>query len=621
MYIINLSSYTSQRLFDCLFFQVSKTVGIDNSDTSGYSRSENSLFIAFHRPTKATVLQTNGDTIAKTASHVSDAQHETRAFHSNHQSGSTVLQSPSVQPKEVVLSHESTIAHVQNACQNDIDVSDDDDKEVTDIMEHVRPRHPLNRSRETTVTHAQKSYDEDSDEDSEVAEIMANAESKKYPVLGYRLVRLTPSNDEDENGDDEYDDDVIEGYGNVGRNNDDGYQGDDDDDDYYNDNDSEFDDIQELIQILKKDECQSPRESWLTEVRDTNNSEAGSETMDDVMMSCFRPNTPVVVRPSPTRSTSDHSILSAPSVTDSGLSLLQFSQVIVSSESTVGSIDAFTTSSSPNQSRGTITTELSLDIEDCESKERRNDEDHRDDLLDDAVQVQGSNDLKKDVEERLTNDRVTQSKPLLAVNPSTSLAEFRASVLVGERLSVRRYEEWFTKSEDEQFAEILEDFLEENEGQLFDQENNIREMLANTRDRIAETRKAIREARETNTSLSLSRSSPSDESIETDGDDAARGNSSDESIETDGDDAGESSSERHLVDEPVSAEDRLCGYLTSFFGRRKYLQHCPKTCFDYLQSHDLKVIWKHTPCKLSFVNTSQVKLIIRTGPKYLMPYM
>ena len=579
---------------------------------------------------------------------MSDAQRETRAFHSNHQSGSNVLQSPSVQPREVVLSHESTIAHVQNACQNDIDVSDDDDKEVTDIMEHVRPRHPLNRSRETTVTHAQNSYDEDSDEDSEVAEIMENAESKKYPVLGYRLVRLTPSNDEDENGDDEYDDDVIEGYGNVGRNNDDSYQGDDDDDDYYNDNDSEFDDIQELIQILKKDECQSPRESWLTEVRDTNNSEAGSETMDDVMMSCFRPITPVVVRLSPTWSTSDHSILSAPSVTDSGLSLSQFSPVIISSESTIGSINAFTTSSSPNQSRGTITTELSLDIEDCESMERRNDEDHRGDLSDDVIQeVQGPNDLKEDVEERLTSDRVTQSKPLLAVNPSTSLAEFRASVLVGERLSVRRYEEWFTKSEDEQFAEILEDFLEENEGQLFDQENNIREMLANTRDRIAETRKAIREARETNTRQRLSRSSPSDESIETDGDDAARGNfsdesietdgddaargssseesietdgddaargnsgdesietdgddaargsSSEESIETDGDDAGESSSERYLVDEPVSSEDRLCGYLTSFFGRRKYLQHCPKSCFDYLQSHDLEVIWKHTLC-------------------------
>ena len=77
--------------------------------------------------------------------------------------------------------------------------------------------------------------------------------------------------------------------------------------------------------------------------------------------------------------------------------------------------------------------------------------------------------------------------------------------LVGEKLSVRRYEEWYIKSEDEKFAEILDDFLEENEDQLFDLEDRILEMLANTRDRIVEKRRAIREAR--NTMAGLTRGS------------------------------------------------------------------------------------------------------------------
>ena len=235
---------------------------------------------------------------------------------------------------------------------------------------------------------------------------------------------------------------------------------------------------------------------------------------------------------------------------------------MISSDSTIGSISDFTTPSSSDRSSGNFTAELAFDIEGCETTMSTDDEDRQEDMSADAVlDDKGTNDLKEVGEGRLTDDRVTPRKPLLAVNPSTSLTEFRASVLEGERLSVQRYEEWFTKSKDEQFAEILEDFLEENEGQLFDHENKIREMLADTRDRIAEQRKAIRNARDTNTRLSLSGDSVSDESIE-----------------VEGDDAGESSPEINLVDEPASSENRLCGCLASFFGR-KYLQPCPHNLF------------------------------------------
>ena len=487
----------------------------------------------------------------------------------------------------------------QKIYQNDIEASDDDN-EVVDIVESVQSESPLARQSDALAAYADNAYNEDSNEDSEIAEIMENAGNKEYPILGYRVVMLTPGDEEYETDDDECDDNVKEEIGDN-----DGYQGDDDYDDYDNDDDTDsvLENIQEIVKLTNK-ECHSPGEPWLSVGKNVNNSRAGSATMDDVMMHCFRPITPIVIRLSPAMSTSDHSIVSTPFATDNELSLSQFSPITIRSSSTIGSISDFSVPPSPeNITDKNITTGL--------PKEITEDVNHPD-VLSTAL---------NEAEEGL----VTSSKPVLEVIPSTSLAEFRASVLIGDRLSVRRYEEWFTKSEDEQFAEILEDFLEENEGNIVD-EDKIRGMLADTRDRIVERRKSIREAREaiirrgptggvfydlnalmsrwsrhrsydesdtrirlsesssnvTETTSSVSSDSPNGELMEADDDDdndsikvmsiVSDGSSDCDLMETDCGDAEESSSD-DLEVEPSSSDERLYRQISSFFGR-KYQKTC-----------------------------------------------
>ena len=553
--------------------QVSKGV---SSETTEFSHNENSPFSDYRRPTEPTTPQANGVTIVQPSGQTLDAQ--------NDPSTSTASS--------------ATAAHARDADQNDIEASDDDDNEVTDIIENVQAGLPLARQNENTVTHAQNAYDEDSDEDSEIAEIMENARDKEYPILGYRVVMLTHENEEYETTDDDEYDAVVDagndGYSTDGSyQGDDGYEGDDDCDDYNDDDDTE------IMQLMKNEGCQSPREPWLSMAINTNNSRAGSENMDDVMMDCFRPITPVVIRFSPDSRASDQSMTptpsvtesnlslsqfspiaasssstigslsdaaSPPSVTESKLSLSQFSPISISSTSTIGSISDYSMPSSPDRSR-CDTDESLLGDEECESMEITDDEGHLNDLSADAVgEDRSTNDLIEN-DEGLIQDGVTTNKPLLAVNPSTSLKEFRASVLTGEKLSVRRYEEWFTKSEDEQFAEILEDFLEENEGNIVD-EDMIRDMLADTRDRIAEKRKTAREARESFNIQSTSRG-PLSEGIVTLYS-RSSGSPRHESMDFEWDYAEESSSEENAAVEPSTSGEKLCGHISSFFGR-KYL--------------------------------------------------
>ena len=465
------------------YLQVSKGVSNDNSKTTGFSHNENSPFSAFHRPSEPTTPPTNGVTIVQYSGQELDAR-----------AGSSTA--------PIVQNTQETPPSATN--QNDTE-SSDDDTGVAEIVGLVHSRHASARPNEPT--HARSAYDDDSDDDSEIADIMENARNMEYPILGYRVVMLTPGDGDDDESD-EYDDYdyVVDEQGGHEENSDgdmyqedDGYQGDDDDDDDDDDDgvydhdyvttESELDNICEIIQLSKTDACQSPREPWLSVARNMNNGRASSETMDDVMMNCFRPITPVVIKLSPDSCSSDHSIQSTPSVTESDSSAsdysIQSTPSITESKSSLLQFRPIATSStrpiSPdNISADRVVSPLTID------------EVHPDDLTAAAVQDQCTR-----------GDKETASKPSLAVNPITSLTEFRASVLVGERLSVRRYEDWFGKSEDEQFAEILEDFLEENEGQLFDVEDNIREMLAHTRDRIAEMRKAIRDARESITDFYL----------------------------------------------------------------------------------------------------------------------
>ena len=514
--------------FLCL--QVSKTVAIGNGETLGFSHSETSVFSAYRRPVEPTVPQAkrDKDTTVQATNQVSDVQCGVSAFSAYHRPGPSVSQSPDVQRVEGVA-----------------------------------------RSRETTTAHAQDVYHDDSDtstEDDEVAAVMESSEKKKYPILGYRVVRFTTDDDNDDDGEYGYEDDE-DGNGE--------YSGDDfDDDDEYNDygsSDSEVDELHEIIQDLKKDGCQSPREPWLADI-DINNSEAGSESMEDVVMSCFRPITPVVIRLSPDSRISDHSILATPAATDSDLSLSQFSPVNTNSGSTIGSISDFTTPPYSDRSINNHTAELSKDIMNNSQTERTEDEDGLDEKSIETLQANDEypNDLTEETEVLLKDVEDTPSKPKMAVSPSVSMAEFRASVLVGEKLSVRRYEEWYAKSEDEKFAEILEDFLEENEGQLFDLEDRILEMLANTRDRIAEKRRGIREARDTMAGPSRGSSEAREVMIS-----LSRDSLMDEFMETNRAGTGESSPE-DVMDEAVSTENRLCGYIAPFFGR-KYLDICPSS--------------------------------------------
>ena len=510
--------------------QVSKTVAIGNGETLGFSHSETSVFSAYRRPVEPTVPQAkrDKDTMAQATNQVSDVQCGVSAFSAYHRPGPSVSQSPDVQRVEAVA-----------------------------------------KSRETTTAHAQDVYHDDSDtstEDDEVAAVMENSEKKKYPILGYRVVRFTTDDDNDDDGEYGYEDDE-DGNGE--------YSGDDyDDDDEYDDygsSDSEVDELHEIIQDLKKDGCQSPREPWLADI-DINNSKAGSESMEDVVMSCFRPITPVVIRLSPDSSISDHSILATPAATDSDLSLSQFSPVNTNSGSTIGSISDFTTPPYSDRSINNHTDELSKDYMNNSPTERTEDEDGLDDLSIETLQANDEypNDLTEETEMLLKNVEDTPGKPKMAVSPSVSMAEFRASVLVGEKLSVRRYEEWYAKSEDEKFAEILEDFLEENEGQLFDLEDRILEMLANTRDRIAEKRRGIREAGDTMAGPSRGSSEAREVMIC-----LSRDSLMDEFMETNRAGTRESSPE-DVMDEAVSTENRLCGYIAPFFGR-KYLDICPSS--------------------------------------------
>ena len=514
--------------------QLSKTVSSGNGETSGFSHNETSVFSAYSRPVEPTEPQTktDKDITAHATSPVSDIQFEISAFSAYHRPGPSVLQSPDVQREEGV-----------------------------------------SRSREISTAHIRDAYHDDSDtsaEDDEVSEIMENSAKKKYLILGYRVARFTPDDNVDDDDDGEYgnddDEDGIVKYSGD----DDDYDGDDDydDDDDCDDDDgsdSEVDELQEIIQDLRKDGCQSPREPWLIDA-DVNNSEADSESMEDVVISCFRPITPVIIRPSPESSISDHSIIATSAATESDLSLSQFSPVNTSPGDTTGSISDFKSTPFPGSTSSHLTAELPLNIMDSGLTERTEDEDSLDNSTTEALQENDEypNDLTEETEVLLKDDEVTPSKPKMAVSPSVSLAEFRASVLVGEKLSVRRYEEWYAKSEDEKFADILEDFLEENEGQLFDLEDRILEMLANTRDRIAEKTRAIRETGDTMTSLSRGSSEAGDLMTS-----LSRGSLMDEFIETNRADVGESSPE-DVVADAVSAENRLCGYIAPFFGR-KYL--------------------------------------------------
>ena len=219
-----------------LCLQVSKTVATGNDET--FSHSGTSVFSAYCCPVEPTVPQAKRD---KDTSQVSDVQCDVSAFSAYHRPEPSVSQSTDV--KRVVA---------------------------------------VARSRETTSAHAQDVYHNDSDtstENDEVAAIMENSE-KKYPVLGCRVVRFTTDDVNDDDGEYGYDDDE-DGNGE--------YSGDDYNDGKYNDyggSDSEVDELHEIIQDLKKDGCQSPREPWLADI-DINNSEAGSESMEDVVMSCF----------------------------------------------------------------------------------------------------------------------------------------------------------------------------------------------------------------------------------------------------------------------------------------------------------------------------------------------
>ena len=540
-----------------------KGVSINNNESTGFSH--NSPFSAYHRPSEPATPQ-----------------------------------APNAQPTQVVKTSTTTSAQAKKNYQNDIAASDDGN-EVADIVVNVQPRSSLARQIDTSAAHADNVFDEGSDEDSEIAEIMENVGNKQYPILGYRVVMFTPGEDENETDDDECDDNDKEEIGD-----DNGYQGDGDydDDDNDDDTDSELENIKEIVKLTTKD-CHS------SVARDVNNSRAGSETMNDVLMHCFRPITPVVIRLSPAMSTSDHSIVSTSSAMDNEMSLSQFSPIAISSSSTIGSISDFSVHPSPeNITDKNTTTDLSKGITE--------DVNHPD-VLSTAL---------NEAEEGL----VTPIKPVLEVILSTSLAEFRASVLVGDKLSVRRYEEWFTKSEDEQFAEILEDFLEENEGNIVD-EDMIRGMLADTRDRIAERRQAIREARETiarrgpsgcvyydlnaimsrwsrrrsddesdtemrlsesnnnvtETTSAVSNGSPNGELMETDDDDdndsievmsiVSDGSSDGDLMETDCGDAEESSSDEDPDVEPSSSGERLCRHISSFFGRKYQKTNCLQNSF------------------------------------------
>ena len=227
---------------------------------------------------------------------------------------------------------------------------------------------------------------------------------------------------------------------------------------------------------MKTDYCQSPKEPWIPDMTD---DIAEPDKRDHDMMSIIQNISPVVISLSRGNSPSSPiSVTSSPeNRPDSPITVSSSLENSLSSPVTIGS-DPGNSPSNPVIISPTLGDQQFLE-------ETRS-------------MVSSSNNTANVQIERPTypDPGINTTEHLNAPEDSSSrrkptMEELRRMVLTTDRSAGRPGVDRFTQTEEEQFAEILEDFLEENKCLPSDIRDNILDMLNKTRDTVAELKEGI----------------------------------------------------------------------------------------------------------------------------------
>ena len=207
---------------------------------------------------------------------------------------------------------------------------------------------------------------------------------------------------------------------------------------------------------LKMENCQSPKEPWIPQISDDRTAAAdrGNLEMDN---SFIQQITPIIISLSP--STSHSSLTTPETASDVDINLIQdISPSPKHSHFHQSSFEAF---SETIRNNGSCTEKIEENLAYPEPNV---------DLLKHTSTFPGSD-----------ADSPGKQKP--------SMEELRRMVL--DRSADRPGLDRFTQTEEEQFAEILEDFLEENKDLPPEIRDNILDMLTKTRETVAEQQEGI----------------------------------------------------------------------------------------------------------------------------------
>ena len=220
--------------------------------------------------------------------------------------------------------------------------------------------------------------------------------------------------------------------------------------------DMEVADIFDTQSELKMENCQSPEELWIPQITDDRTAAVHKGNLE-MNNSFIRQTTPVIISLSP--STSHSSLTTPETASDMYSNLLQdISPSPKHSHFHQSSFEAFSETIRSNSS--------------CTERIEEN-----------LAYPEPSVDLPKHISTFPGSDADSSGKQ------KPSMEELRRMVL--DRSADRPGLDRFTQTEEEQFAEILEDFLEENKDLPPEIRENILDMLKNTRETVAEQQEGI----------------------------------------------------------------------------------------------------------------------------------
>ena len=225
---------------------------------------------------------------------------------------------------------------------------------------------------------------------------------------------------------------------------------------------------------MKTDYCQSPKEPWIPDMTD---DIAEPDKRDHDMMNFIQNISPVVISLSRGDSPSSPiSVTSSPeNSTDSPITVSSSLENSLISPVTIGS-DLGNSPSNP------IIISPTLGYQQ---------------FLEETRSMVSSNTASVQIERPTYPEPGINITELLNASEDSSdrrkptMEELRRMVLTTDRSAGRPGVDRFTKTEEEQFAEILEDFLEENKCLPQDIRDNILDMLNKTRDTVAELKEGI----------------------------------------------------------------------------------------------------------------------------------